>query len=136
MPLTMTPKKSKSLRKKLQKDGSVIITDTPISTSMSMQKISNASRPRDSHELDSRLEAAMENLGLPEAAKKDMRKLTPDKKWDLILQNDAKIQVNAMDNHRKLAEQINSPNYYANRAGYSQNGNIPSNFTEQSDSPD
>ena len=138
MPLTMTHKKSKSLRKKLQKGASsVVIADTPVTTSMSMQQISNdASRPLDRQELDQRLEAALTNLGLPEAAKRDMRKLPNDKKWDIIVENENKIKSQAINNHRKL-EQIGSPNFNANRAGYAsaqnsnhrQNGNVPTAHT-------
>lgn len=43
-------------------------------------------------ELERRLEQVIKSLGLPDKVKKDMRKLPPDKKWDLILQNQKKLE--------------------------------------------
>lgn len=89
----------KSKTKKRIRRGETTI-EHPTSNPIKSATLTNQRPIPDKTELERRLEQVIKQLGLADKAKKDMRKLPPDKKWDIICQNERYMAEGLLDQNR------------------------------------
>lgn len=129
------------MKKSLKKSSANVLPETSFPTSLTFEQISVNNLPSTEHEiqeLDTRLDQVLNNLGIPEKAKSDMKKLPPDKKWDLVMQNQNQQRQQQMQNiqHQNdsnyVQNDINTPKYISSKNYHPSNNFVKNASTNNS----